>query len=91
MSTIGQSELDRLLGRLKRKWAEQVVGSPEAREARAALQLHRRKVHRLEDWKAEQFPNKLEKDETISEDLINELEMEQIGLEAALHMVMPRV
>jgi uncharacterized Zn-finger protein len=33
MSTAGQSEL----GRLEREWEERVAGSPEAREARAAL------------------------------------------------------
>jgi hypothetical protein len=115
MSPAGQSELERLVGRLEREWEERVAGSPEAREARTALQLHRRKVHQLEeevaaaeDWEVElegrsrrleeslkphllQFRDKLEKDEKISEDLINELEMEQTGLEAALQMVMPRV
>jgi hypothetical protein len=115
MSTAGQSELERLVGRLEREWEEQVAGSPEARGARVALQLHRRKVHRLEeevaaaeDWEVElearsrrleeslkppllQFLNKLEKDQKICEDLIDELEMEQTGLEAALELVMPRV
>ena len=40
MSTVGQLELDRLLGRLEREWEEQVAGSLEVQEARAALQIH---------------------------------------------------